>query len=167
MGESARNGQDPTEVVPFATVDELKDRWPDFPPGTEAFAATLLEDATQFILDVAPNAVYVSAGTRRRVVCAVVRRAMEAYEADTGGGESLQFGTGPFQFTSKPNNPHGDFYLTRLEKKALGEGAGGAFTMSLTGGGTCPEHRPWCNLRLGATWCSCGADIAGKPVYEP
>lgn len=27
-------------------------------------------------------------------------------------------------------------------------------------------HLAWCNLNLGATWCSCGADIAGYPIFE-
>lgn len=27
-------------------------------------------------------------------------------------------------------------------------------------------HLPWCNLAFGATYCSCGADIAGEPIYE-
>lgn len=27
-------------------------------------------------------------------------------------------------------------------------------------------HAPWCSLAFGATYCSCGADIAGKPIFE-
>lgn len=27
-------------------------------------------------------------------------------------------------------------------------------------------HVPWCNLAFGATYCSCGTDIAGYPIYE-
>lgn len=27
-------------------------------------------------------------------------------------------------------------------------------------------HQPWCSLLMGATYCSCGADIAGYPIYE-
>lgn len=27
-------------------------------------------------------------------------------------------------------------------------------------------HLPWCNLNMGATWCSCGVDIAGYPIFE-
>lgn len=26
-------------------------------------------------------------------------------------------------------------------------------------------HLPWCSLSMGATSCSCGADIAGEPIY--
>lgn len=27
-------------------------------------------------------------------------------------------------------------------------------------------HLAWCSLNLGATFCSCGVDIAGVPIYE-
>lgn len=27
-------------------------------------------------------------------------------------------------------------------------------------------HQPWCSLSMGANYCSCGADIAGYPIYE-
>lgn len=27
-------------------------------------------------------------------------------------------------------------------------------------------HLPWCSLAFGATYCSCGVDIAGKPILE-
>ena len=27
-------------------------------------------------------------------------------------------------------------------------------------------HLPWCSLSMGATYCSCGVDIAGVPIYE-
>lgn len=26
-------------------------------------------------------------------------------------------------------------------------------------------HAPWCSLAFGATYCSCGADIAGRPIF--
>jgi hypothetical protein len=28
------------------------------------------------------------------------------------------------------------------------------------------SHLPWCSLSMGAAYCSCGADIAGEPIYE-
>jgi hypothetical protein len=30
----------------------------------------------------------------------------------------------------------------------------------------CSDHLPWCSLMMGATYCSCGVDIAGEPIYE-
>lgn len=28
------------------------------------------------------------------------------------------------------------------------------------------RHLPWCSLMLGANYCSCGTDIAGRPIFE-
>jgi len=27
-------------------------------------------------------------------------------------------------------------------------------------------HLPWCSLMMGANYCSCGVDIAGRPIFE-
>ncbi|MCC3277530.1 hypothetical protein LJ753_16825 [Arthrobacter sp. zg-Y20] len=147
---------------PFANVDDLKARWPDFPTGAEAHAMVLLEDASQFILDTVPTAANATEATRRRVVCAVVRRAMPVQDA---GMESIQQTAGPFSQLVKPVNPNGDFYLTKQEQTALGAGAVRAFGVPV-GGAPCSSHVPWCNLNFGARYCSCGADIAGEPIYE-
>lgn len=40
----------------------------------------------------------------------------------------------------------------------------GAFAISMVGAGT--SHLPWCVLMLGAAYCSCGVDIAGRPIFE-
>lgn len=149
-------------TIPFAEVADLKARWPNFPVGGEVHAEVLLEDASQFILDTVPSAADASEATRLRIVCAVVRRSMPIEDA---GIESIQHSAGPFAETLKPTNPNGDFYLTKQEKKALGDGAQRAFGVSIGGAQSSP-HVPWCNLNFGATYCSCGTDIAGEPIYE-
>lgn len=40
----------------------------------------------------------------------------------------------------------------------------GAFAVDMLGFDT--VHLPWCALSLGANYCSCGADIAGFPIFE-
>lgn len=40
----------------------------------------------------------------------------------------------------------------------------GAFSIDTVAFGT--AHLPWCAIMLGATYCSCGVDIAGVPIYE-
>lgn len=40
----------------------------------------------------------------------------------------------------------------------------GAFTLDMLG--VASAHLPWCSLSLGATYCSCGVDIAGEPIFE-
>ena len=150
------------EPFPFATLAELQARWPDFPTGADAYATTLLEDASQFILDTVPSAELASPLTRRRVVCAVVRRAMSADEY--AGMETIQSTTGPISDTFRPTNPHGDFYLTKPEKKALGGGSQKAFGVQV-GFFTSTIHAYHCDLNFGGLTCSCGADIAGEPIY--
>lgn len=148
---------------PFASLEEFQARWPDMPAGSDAHALVLLEDASQFILDAVSAAGLASESTRRRIVCAVVRRSMVA-DASLGM-ESSQVTTGPFSDSFKPVNPHGDFYLTKPEKQALGHGVQKAFGVQITGFNN-PVHRAWCNLNFGALYCSCGADIAGEPIFE-
>ena len=153
------------DPFPFATLTELKQRWPDFPAGADEHAETLLDDASEFIVDMVPAAVNSSPGTRRRVVCAVVRRSMEASLAT--GSVQTTMTAGPFNINQSPANPHGDFYLTKNEKKALGHGQQKAFSVTVgPARADLSAHRPWCSLMFGATYCSCGADIAGEPIYE-
>lgn len=104
---------------PFATVDELRKRWKGMPDGIEEEVQVALEDASQFILDIAPAARKARANTRRRIVCAAVKRSMDTPEESVGVSQ-LQMGAGPYQQSRSFANPHGDFYLTKLEKKALG-----------------------------------------------
>lgn len=40
----------------------------------------------------------------------------------------------------------------------------GAFSLDMIG--TSNLHLAWCSLTFGATYCSCGTDIAGTPIYE-
>ncbi|WFR66634.1 Gp19/Gp15/Gp42 family protein [Curtobacterium flaccumfaciens] len=47
----------------------------------------------------------------------------------------------------------------------LVKASGGAYSFD-TAPGRGSRHVPWCNLLWGATYCSCGADIAGTPIYE-
>lgn len=145
-----------TDVTPFpfATVDELRARWPDMPPGADNHASTLLEDASQFILDMIPTAGEAAEGTRRRIVCAVVKRAMSA--GDLAGLTSYTQMTGSFQQQASPVNPNGDFYLTKVERRALGHGRQKAFSVRIAPARPV-AHEPWCVLEFGATYCSCGA----------
>lgn len=118
----------------FATVDDLHDRWPDMPPGSDQLAATLLLDASQFIVDAYPSAVDAPQLTLKRIVCAVVRRSMQAPE-DLTGLESSNVQAGSFMSQRRPVNPHGDFYLTSQEKRALGVGRQRAFEVDMISGG--------------------------------
>lgn len=41
---------------------------------------------------------------------------------------------------------------------------GGAFDIDTAGSAS--RHLPWCSFSMGATYCSCGADLAGFPIFE-
>jgi hypothetical protein len=52
--------------------------------------------------------------------------------------------------------------LQAICRNATSSGAFSVDTAPSLGG----AHLPWCSLSLGAAYCSCGADIAGEPIYE-
>lgn len=158
----------PEITEPFATVDDLKARWPDFPPGGETTAGTMLEDASQFIVDVVPNALAAPAATRRRVVCAVVRRAMTSSAAGQVGYSQGTSTVGELSQSWTAANPNGDFYLTKQELKALGGGGRPkAFGVQVASVQDMAVHRPWCDLVFGDPNCSCGASLTlGEPLWE-
>ena len=45
-------------------------------------------------------------------------------------------------------------------------GKGKAFSIDMTAECYGWSHHPWCDLALGGTTCSCGAWLAGAPIYE-
>lgn len=122
-----------SQNTPWATLQDLKNRWPSLPEEHHALAVILLADATQYLLDIAPASSTAPESTRRRIVCSIVKRSLEAAALPGAGFESVQIGTGPFQDTYKPLNPHGDFYLTMQEKKALGVGRQKAASFDMLG----------------------------------
>lgn len=125
------------EPVQFATVEDLKARWPDFPTGGETQAGALLIDASQMILDTCSSAMNASENTRKRIVCAVVRRSMQGEQSgafDVPGLESWNATAGPMSWGGKFSNPNGDLYLTAAEKAALGCGKQRAGSVNLLAG---------------------------------
>jgi hypothetical protein len=91
-------------------------------------------------------------------------------EAGAGAFQSQQ--AGPFGATVDTRQRTG-FNLWPSEITALQDictsgttSSTGAF--SITPSGDYDAHVPWCSINLGATYCSCGADLAGYeyPLYE-
>jgi hypothetical protein len=91
---------------------------------------------------------------------------------DAGAGAFQSQQAGPFGVTVDTRQRTG-FNLWPSEITALQEictsgttASGGAF--SITPGGAYSAHVPWCSLLLGATYCSCGADLTNGeyPLYE-
>lgn len=91
--------------------------------------------------------------------------------AEAGSGAVASQSAGPFSMTVDTRTQSTGFNLWPSEIKQLQDicsngstKSSGAF--SITPGATDTVHMPWCSLLLGATYCSCGADIAGAPIYE-
>ena len=121
---------------PWATPADLAARWRPLAPGEAERARVLIEDAQSLIQDECPRWEAASAATRRRVVCAVVQRAMAGPLADEGltGISATTETTGPFSQQVTFANPSGDMYLTRAEKRALGTGRPRAHEVDLLAG---------------------------------
>ncbi|NKY08940.1 Gp19/Gp15/Gp42 family protein [Cellulomonas hominis] len=161
---------------PFATPDDLAQSWRSLASDEQERATTLLRFASAMIRVECPGVdariTPVPPATMpeldpdipRMVACAVVKRAM-IVGTEAEGVNAEQQTAGPFAKSLTFSNPMGNLYLTKGEKRLLGCGAQTAFTVPM-GSVSTAAHAPWCSLAFGATYCSCGADIAGHPIYE-
>lgn len=155
-----------TDLAPFATIDAAK-------------SAAMIEDAeAQAVLiapclpglltapvDETPEAAAVRTA-KLSAVRSILRAAVLRWnEAGTGAVQTQV--TGPFSQTVQYQARRGMFWPSEIEQLqgiCKDAEAGKAFSVD-----TVPYvgyHAPWCALMLGATYCSCGADIAGYPIYE-
>ena len=104
-------------------------------------------------------------------VKAVLRGAILRWN-DAGSGAVTQVGAGSFQQTIDTRTTRrAMFWPSEIEQlrdlcntfnNIQSEGAFSVDTAVAQGS----IHRPWCSLHFGADYCSCGADIAGEPIYE-
>lgn len=107
--------------------------------------------------------------TIRDVVEAMVTRVLRnpAGHRSVQGSETTGPFTGASTITFGGDNP-GALEILKTEYNALrppdATPADKITTVSLTGG-TRSRHDVACSLVFGAVYCSCGADIAGRPIY--
>lgn len=102
----------------------------------------------------------------RLILVGAVKRWHEA-----GSGALASETVGPFGQTLDTRQRSTGFNLWPSEINQLQEicsagqdGSSGAFSFRPAKSTT--THLPWCALNMGAVYCSCGADIAGYPIYE-
>lgn len=92
-------------------------------------------------------------------------------EAGSGAISTKTTMTGPYMNTETLDTKQRTGYnlwpseIAQLQDLCKTGGTAAAFTVDVAPD-VCGEHVPWCSLSLGATFCSCGADIAGEPIYE-
>ena len=110
----------------YADVADLEARWRPLSVQEQERAAVLLEDASAFIdgLVSTDRQVCQESGILKQVVCSMVQRSMVATETDAFGVTQQSMTAGPYTQSWSYANPNGDFYLTKMEKKLLGIGAG-------------------------------------------
>ena len=88
-------------------------------------------------------------------------------EAGSGAAQTVQ--SGPFSMSTDTRQRTGyNLWPSEISDLqaicATGSVGRQAFSMDTTPSSS--AHLPWCSLALGALYCSCGADIAGAPIYE-
>lgn len=107
----------------FADVSDLEARWHTLDESEAAKAEVLLSDASAILtrligeIDISDTD-YMQ--LLKQVCCNMVIRAMSATESDSYGVDSMSMTAGVYSQSWNYNNPTGDLYLTKLEKRLLG-----------------------------------------------
>ena len=150
----------PADLVPFARIDEDK-------------ASIMIDDAEAMAAMVAPcllDPAFLADPAYAGPARAIIRAAVLRWE-DAGNGAVQQETVGPFSHTlDTRQSRRGMFYPSEVEQlrqlctRFAGSASSGAFAIDMAP--TVTAHPPWCAYELGATYCSCGVDIAGAPIYE-
>lgn len=125
-------------MADFATVQQLKDYWPDFPVGGETQATKLLGFASAIMRQKCSDADTLDPQITEFVAVDIVKRAMTG----PGGGQdvsSVNVQTGPFGEQVSYANPMGGLRLLRSHLDMLGCGRQKAFTVELA---TAPPPDP-------------------------
>lgn len=155
----------------FATPEDLAARWRPLATEEQALALVLLEDASARIrvefpdvdARIAADPQELDPAVPRMIVCAMVKRAMLA-GTDQAVAASIQQTAGPYSQSTTFANPTGDLYLTSGERRMLKGSPQAAYTVSMSAA-PLAVHAVWCSLTFGALYCSCGADLAGRPIF--
>lgn len=89
--------------------------------------------------------------------------------AEAGAGALQSQQAGPYGMTVDTRQKTGfnlwPSEITALQEICATSGEAKAFSIDtappMTG-----QHAAWCSINFGANYCSCGADIAGFPIFE-
>lgn len=144
----------PVDLAPFADIDPAK-------------AQAMIDDALALAARVAP-CITDPAFEFDDAAKAIIRGAILRWN-DSGSGVVTQEAWGPYSQTVDSRQTRRSMFwpseITDLQALCQEKQQATAFTVDTApalGGG----HMPWCSLNFGATYCSCGVDIAGAPIYE-
>lgn len=120
----------------WSSVADVEARWRVLTEGERERAAALIDDATSLILDEYPKAgETIRAESLRRIVCQMVKRAMLNPVGDTSVGgvgvSNASMTAGPYTQSLTFQNPQGDLYLSKSERRALSRRRGRAYEVDL------------------------------------
>ncbi|KAA8831467.1 hypothetical protein EMO89_01660 [Bifidobacterium tissieri] len=119
---------------PFATVTDLENRWHTLTGPERVRAGVLLEDASDKIMTDCPHWTEASEATLRRITCAMVKRAMSSPDYAGADLTGLNQTVGSVSVGLTYANPSGDLYLTKAEKRSLGEGVQRMWSIDMSTG---------------------------------
>ena len=117
----------------YATVDDVKGLWPDFPPGAEQHAGKLLGFAAAIIRAEAGDVSGVDPELLKLVSCEMVVTAMKS-PGEGANVSSMNMAAGPFSQQISYRADADDLFLTRKHRKWLGVGRQRAFSVDLLAG---------------------------------
>ena len=154
----------PADLAPFATIDEAK-------------ASAMIADAEAMAAQVAPcitEAEFLADDVLTAAARAIIRGAVLRWN-DAGAGAITQAGAGSFQQTIDTRTQRrGMFWPSELSDlrglcaRFRGAEDATAFAIDTAPQVTGSGHLPWCDLFMGGSTCSCGANLtAGQyALYE-
>lgn len=117
----------------YATADDLRELWPDMPPGSDDHAGVLLTMASAVVRAEARDVSSVDPELLKLVVCEMVKTAMKA-PADSSGLSALNLSAGPFSQQASFRTDPDDLFLTKKHRRWLGMGRQRAFSIDLLKG---------------------------------
>lgn len=145
------------DLDPFVTIEPAK-------------AAAMIEDAEAKALAAAPclgAPETTLTPAQAALVKAVLRQAIIRW-VESGGGSFTQQTAGPYSVSVDTRQSRSGIFwpseIDQLQAVCGSSGGGKAFSVDMSPVGS--AHLPWCSSMFGALYCSCGADIAGQPIYE-
>lgn len=153
------------DLMPFADIEPEKAlAMIDDAEATAILAAPCLATITTAPVGETPDALALRTA-KIAAIKAILRGAILRWN-DAGSGAMQSQTVGPFGQTLDTRiQRRGMFWPSELDQlQSMCSSESGAFSIDTLG---CDSiHQPWCSLAFGATYCSCGADIAGWPLYE-
>lgn len=147
----------PVDLAPFAEIDE-----------TTAFA--MIEDCMAMAALYAPCIVEESFAHPAAAKAILRGAVLRWHEAGSGAYSAETQQAGPFGHTvtmDTRQQRRGMFWPSEINqlRELCQSSKAGAFSVD-TAAGYGSSHAEICSLNFGATYCSCGAVLAGVPLYE-